>query len=303
MVKVAIAPLPFDPALNDGEVDEKSRRISALAWLTTGKFGSASVIFFTLLIAWTGILVIGFEFFFREVEVGHGIDAAFSSISLIIGIIYGNNYKEWRSRKREGIAQYFRARSEMKGELFAAVRADEITLDNALLYHLALYQTFNRHHIRDIYQANIASVYNGDDARVVGNLLLNRAAFLADFLAGQTRQANALLPQTHAVSVLLAQHVINAKLAVEVPEPEIYNLHTYILFFIALFVLYPFATWVALGPVLTVIAVPFVLFVLFVPSVVDRVIGDPWHPNREVDIGAHELWFSRDVLAFREYLQ
>ncbi len=288
----------YDPALNDGEVDARSRRISALEWLTSRTFGAASVVFATLLIIWTAVLVIGFEFFFRDIVVGHGIDAAFSSFGLIIGIIYGDFYKEWRLRKRAAIEQYFRARLELKEQLFSAVRTTGMTRDNALLYLLALYQAFNRHHIEAAYRTSMEAVYEGSDKKAMETALSDHAAFLSDFIAHKDEP----LPSAPAVAAVLATHVVNAKLAVDVPEPGIYRLHTFFLFFVALFVLYPFATWVAVGPVLATVAVPFVLFVLFVPFIVDLVIGDPWHPDREVDIGPHEQWFRNDVAEVVKYL-
>ncbi len=281
----------YGSAQNDGEVNSYTRRTSALEWLTNRTFGASSVVFLTVLILWTVVLLTGFSFFLRDVVVGHGIDAAFSSFGLIISFIYAEFYKRWRTHKRDSVDKYFRAREELKSALFFATRDRHITLDDALLYHLALYQAYNRHYVARVYTAYMEPLYRGKNKSRIEAVLDNHNSFLSDFILHQPDHP----PEARALYTHLSKHVTNAKVSREVPVPSIYNVHTYFLFFFALFILYPFATWVAVGSVLATFAVPFVLFMLFVPFVVDSVIGDPWNPDRMVDIGSHETWFRFDV--------
>ena len=285
-----------NPAFDDGEVDAHTRRSSALEWLTNRTFGASSVVFFTVLILWTAILITGFVFFLRNAVVGHGIDAAFSSFGLIISFIYNEFYKQWRTHKRDAVVNYFRAREKLKRKVFMTSSPQALSVDDVLLFHLALYQSYSRYYVVNVYYQSMANVYHGDTKEEVEQLLNNPDLFLSDFILHQRNHSAAMVE----LYDLLSEHVTDAKVLREVPVPSIYNVHTYFLFFIALFVLYPFATWVAVGSLLSMFAVPFVLFMLFVPFVVDSVIGDPWAPDRIVDIGAHEQWFSEDVKEYRE---
>ena len=281
----------------DGEVDAQSRRTSALEWLTNRRFGAASVLFVTVLFVWTLILLTGFQFFLRDVVVGHGIDAAFNSFGLIISFIYAEFYKRWRQLKLEAIRKYFRARENLKTALFQASdqRHNGLPLSKAIFYHVALYQAYNPRYAKHVYMASTALKLTSEEDK---NRIIQMFDDSTRFLADDILERNDQKIHDKVLSDLLSPHVIDAKMRREVAVPGIYNMHTYFLFFFALFLLYPFATWVAVGSILALFAVPFVLFMLFVPFVVDSVIGDPWHPGRLVDLGAHEQWFEDDVAAY-----
>lgn len=281
--------------IDDGEIDAYSRRNSAWEWLSNRTFGAAFVAFFTALLLWVMVLLVGFEFFLRNVVIERGIDAAFSSFGLIISFIYADYYKRWQTKKHGTVQRYYAARHEMRELMFIAVRSGKLTIDEALLFHVALYEAFNREFVYVVYRAQMCpggkAMYEGDDLAEMERVLGDRTRFLGDWMFLKRAR---LMVASNAYA-LLSRNLLRVKSEIEVPVPRIYQLHTYALFFIALFLLLPFVSWHSVGVVLAAPTVTFVLFMLFVPFVVDAVIGDTWNPARTVQLGAHEVWFKNDV--------
>ncbi len=125
-----------------------------------------------------------------------------------------------------------------------------ITIDEALLFHVALYEAFNREFVYVVYRAQMCpggkAMYEGDDLAEMERVLGDRTRFLGDWMFLKRAR---LMVASNAYA-LLSRNLLRVKSEIEVPVPRIYQLHTYALFFIALFLLLPFVSWHSVGVVL-----------------------------------------------------